>query len=81
MKEEKSAKNKSEPLSNSAEQELSKLFVDESLRQKLESGIGDFYENVLRQREYARKAAIETDKDGNRPPEVRLGRISSSGRV
>ena len=60
---------------------MAKLFVDEPLSQKIDSGIGEFYANVLRQKEYAKKAATETDKDGNRPPEVRLGRISSSGRV
>ena len=81
MKVEKSANNQAEPLINSAEQEIAKLFVDEPLSQKLDSGIEEFYANVLKQREFAKKAAAKTDEDGNRPPEVRLGKISSSGRV
>ena len=78
MQVEKSAENESESPSNSAEP---KMFLDVPLGQKLDSGFEDFFENVLRQRAYARKAAIEIDKDGNRPPDVRLGRISSSGRA
>ena len=78
MKVDKSAENELEPLSNSDE---SKMFLDVPLGQKLDSGLEEFFENVLRQREYARKAAMEIDRDGNRPPEVRLGRISSSGRA
>lgn len=58
-----------------------KLYVDIPLAKKLESGFGDFYKNVLEQREEAREAASQLDEEGNRPPEVRLGRISGTGRV
>ena len=58
-----------------------KLYVDIPLTEKLESGFGDFYKNILEQREEAKEAATQLDEEGNRPPEVRLGRISGSGRV
>ena len=64
-----------------AEQEDDTLFVDVSLSEKLSSGFEDFYRNVLLQREYSNRAAAQADERGNRPPEVRLGKISSSGRV
>ena len=57
------------------------LYVDIPLTEKLESGFGDFFKNVLEQREEAKEAAAQLDEDGNRPPEVRLGRISGDGRV
>ena len=57
------------------------LYVDIPLTEKLESGFGDFYKNVLMQREEAKEAATQLDEEGNRPPEVRLGRISGDGRM
>ena len=51
------------------------------LSEKLNSGLDTFYENVLKQKDYAKQAAAQLDENGNRPPEVRLGRISSNGRV
>ena len=36
---------------------------------------------MLRQRKYSIDAANKLDENGNRPPEVRLGKISSDGRV
>ena len=51
------------------------------LEEKLNEGFGAFYENLLRQREYSIDAAAKLDEQGNRPPEVRVGNISSSGRV
>ena len=57
------------------------LYVDIPLTEKLESGFGDFYKNVLEQREGAKEAASQLDEEGNRPPEVRLGRISGNGGV
>ena len=52
-----------------------------SLREKLDSGIGKFYEELLRQRLFANQAAAQLDEDGNRPPEIRVGVISSTGRI
>ena len=57
------------------------LYVDIPLTEKLESGFGDFFKNVLMQREEAKEAATQLDEEGNRPPEVRLGRISGDGRM
>ena len=37
-------------------------------------------ENIALQREFSMDAA-KVDEEGNRPPEVRLGRIESNGRV
>ena len=39
------------------------------------------YEYVLRQRVDSNKAAAQPDDRGNRPPELRLGKISSDGRI
>ena len=48
--------------------------------EKLDEGIGAFFENLLRQRKDAIEAAATLDEHGKRPPEVRLGKISSSGK-
>ena len=41
-----------------------------------------FFQHVMRQKsESITAAATYVDSEGNRPPEVRLGRIDSSGRV
>ena len=36
---------------------------------------------MLEQQALARDAALSVDANGNRPPEVRLGKISGSGRL
>ena len=58
-----------------------KIFEDVPLEEKLSEGFGAFYENLLKQREYTINAAAKLDEQGNRPPEIRVGNISSSGRV
>ena len=57
------------------------IYEDVPLQEKLNEGIGAFYEKLLRQRVDAIEAAATLDEHGNRPPEVRLGKISNSGRL
>ena len=59
---------------------VSNLFVYKPLSEKLASGLDNMLENIALQREFAMDAA-QVDEEGNRPPEVRLGRIESNGRV
>ena len=62
------------------EEVVNKLFVYKPLSEKLASGLDNMLENIALQREFAMDAA-RVDEEGNRPPEVRLGRIESNGRL
>ena len=57
------------------------LFSVKPLTERLDSGFDSHLEMVKKQIQYTRKAAVEVDEKGNRPPEVRLGRASSEGLV
>ena len=59
---------------------VNNIFVYKPLSEKLASGLDNMLDNIALQREFAMDAA-QVDEEGNRPPEVRLGRIESNGRV
>ena len=51
------------------------------LSERIDSGLGDFYETILKQRDLAKKAAATSSGDGVMPPEMRFGKISSNRKV
>ena len=51
------------------------------MKDKISLGIKHFFDNVKAQRDHSIKAAAQVDENGNRPPEFRLGLISSNGRA
>ena len=59
---------------------VNNIFVYKPLSEKLASGLDNMLDNIALQRQFAMDAA-QVDEEGNRPPEVRLGRIESNGRV
>ena len=57
------------------------LSSSKSLDEKFDAGFDKFSERVKQQIENVIREAEHVDEKGNRAPEVRLGRISSNGRV
>ena len=57
-------------------------FDPEPLGESLTAGIGEFFAKITRMKELARDAAAESSSEGGpRPPEIRIGQITSNRRV